>query len=359
VPWQSTEFVGISRKVKMYWRLQTIHDRFISLQLYKTLHRAKGLMVSTATNGTNKTNESRDPKTVPPSFAPSLLPPAPSHIIHYIWIQGVEHLRNHAPVFFENLSLWPRMFSGWEVRVWDDASIRRELAATDKELGLDLVSVYDGAAKMAVKADIARYPILYTHGGLYVDADLECLRPFAHMLLPDRVTAMTRNLYDVVERRHLARTNNSIFYMPQRKCAAALAMMRRIATRPLPSTTEQVLTYAGPKALFEVLTTTPGDVQWLPVDMFEPVQIHTMNKHGLRGDAARAAFPFAFTAHTYTMSWLPSSGRRLLFSVSKTMAYVLQQRTLLAIILLVVLLVFVPVCAVFITLWAVSRRHRA
>jgi hypothetical protein len=242
------------------------------------------------------------------------------------------------------------MFPGWEVKVWDGEAARAQLVATDQELGLGLASAFDGAKKMAVKADIARYSMLYTFGGLYVDADLECLRPFAHFLHECQPTAMMRNLYDAIEKRHLCHTNNSIFHIPLPKSGVALDMLTHMATRPLPVTTQDVLMYGGPKALYQMLKKYP--VQWVPTDMFEPIQIHTMNMYGVRGDAARAVFPYAFTVHTYGMSWVAGPGRKALVAVAKGAALVMQQRTVLLFILVAVLLVLLPVCVVFIVLWA-------
>jgi hypothetical protein len=245
------------------------------------------------------------------------------------------------------------MFPGWQVRVWDGAAARSQLEATDRELGLTLARDFDGAQQLAVKADIARYSILYTHGGLYVDADLECLRPFAHFLHPTKPTAMMRNLYDAIEKQHLSHTNNSIFCMPLPRSGAARDMLVHMSKLPLPQTTKAVLEYGGPKALYDILT--GHDVQWVPSDMFEPIQIHTMNVYGVRGDRARAMFPFAYTIHSYGMSWVNSTGRRILMTLAKSTALIIQQRTVLVFVLLALLLVFVPVCAVFIALWAQGK----
>lgn len=280
--------------------------------------------------------------------------PDPSHLIHFIWIQGVDHLKTASPVYYENLQLWKQMFPDWTVRVWDGAAARAQLEATDRELGLNLVGAYDEARKLAVKADIARYSILYTYGGLYVDADLECLRPFAHFLHPTKPTAMMRNLYDAIEKKHLCHTNNSIFYIPLVKSGVAKDMMVHMSATPLPQSTKAVLTYGGPKALFNVMSRY--DMQWVPTDLFEPIQIHTMNMYGVRGDAARAAFPYACTVHTYGMSWVNGTGRRVLLALAKSASAIMQQRTVLLFVLFVLILVILPVCVVFVTLWAKQKR---
>eukprot|EP00966_Prymnesium_polylepis_P239325 5534579-Prymnesium_polylepis.2 len=58
---------------------------------------------------------------------------------------------------------------------WTDQSAR-ELIATHYAWFLN---VYDGYPSYIQRCDAARYFILYHHGGVYADLDIECFRPFA------------------------------------------------------------------------------------------------------------------------------------------------------------------------------------
>jgi len=58
--------------------------------------------------------------------------------------------------------------SGWEVKVWDDAQ-GRALVASDHPR---LLSAWDGLAKGVERADLFRYVVLLSRGGVYVDADV-------------------------------------------------------------------------------------------------------------------------------------------------------------------------------------------
>lgn len=82
-------------------------------------------------------------------------------IIHQIWIGDLE-----PPTAM--MQTWRDLNPTWEHRIWRDATGWRTQAAID------------AVSRMHGKADMMRYEILAEHGGIYVDADAECVRP-----LPD------------------------------------------------------------------------------------------------------------------------------------------------------------------------------
>ena len=47
--------------------------------------------------------------------------------------------------------------------------------------------MYDGYPSYIQRCDAARYFIVYHHGGVYVDLDIECFRPFASAMGNARV----------------------------------------------------------------------------------------------------------------------------------------------------------------------------
>lgn len=98
------------------------------------------------------------------------------HTIHRIWLGGLE-------------PDWQRPFAagwrqpGWRVEQWDDRLVEGLFPLINQD-------VYDRAEEIApdhvgqLRSDVLRYEILHRHGGVYVDADLECLKPL-DSLLPD------------------------------------------------------------------------------------------------------------------------------------------------------------------------------
>lgn len=87
-------------------------------------------------------------------------------IIHQIWIGP--HPRPEAW-----MKSWSRLNPNWEYRLWIDGNLPplRNQRAFD-EYG----NCWSG------KADVLRYGLLLRHGGIYVDADTECLRPLDELL---------------------------------------------------------------------------------------------------------------------------------------------------------------------------------
>lgn len=86
-------------------------------------------------------------------------------IIHQIWLgspfpERCKQLR----------ATWLQFHPDWQYMLWTEKEI--------KEFGLRNAAMYDAATNWGEKSDIARYEILYRLGGLYVDTDFECLKPF-------------------------------------------------------------------------------------------------------------------------------------------------------------------------------------
>ena len=86
-------------------------------------------------------------------------------IIHQIW------LGSPFPEKYRKLQeSWLKNHPDWKYILWTDKDI--------KEFGLENEAMYERASNYGEKSDIARYEILYRIGGLYVDTDFECLKPF-------------------------------------------------------------------------------------------------------------------------------------------------------------------------------------
>jgi hypothetical protein len=75
------------------------------------------------------------------------------------------------------MASWKRHHPGWEVRLW-----------TEEDLPEDPIrpEVLERLRAPVERADILRLEILYRHGGVYVDTDLECRRPIDPLLEGER-----------------------------------------------------------------------------------------------------------------------------------------------------------------------------
>ena len=85
--------------------------------------------------------------------------------IHQIWLGGPlpEKYKKFQQSWIEN-------HPDWEYKLWTDKDI--------EELNLINIKYYKNGKNLGEKSDIARLEILYRFGGLYIDTDFECLRPF-------------------------------------------------------------------------------------------------------------------------------------------------------------------------------------
>jgi hypothetical protein len=101
----------------------------------------------------------------PASDAPLLIP----RTVHRVWLGGAPLPDEHG-AFGETFE---RHNPGWAMRLWGDEDLdalgigafERELSRSPSEL-----------------SDLIRYEVLRRHGGVYVDTDVECLRPLAPLL---------------------------------------------------------------------------------------------------------------------------------------------------------------------------------
>jgi hypothetical protein len=93
-------------------------------------------------------------------------------VVHRVWLgrsgMPLEHVR-----FGET---WRQHHPGWRFRVWRDRDVR----------GLLPTEVVARARHYTELSDLVRFEVLRRHGGVYVDTDVECLRPFEDLLQGER-----------------------------------------------------------------------------------------------------------------------------------------------------------------------------
>ncbi len=85
-------------------------------------------------------------------------------IIHHIWLGSP--LPEKCRILRDT---WMKNHPGWEFVLWTDADIEK--------FGLENKAAYDASSNWGEKSDIARYEIVWRHGGLYVDTDYESVKP--------------------------------------------------------------------------------------------------------------------------------------------------------------------------------------
>lgn len=81
-------------------------------------------------------------------------------IIHQIW------LGDEKPPY-RLMETWEAMHPDWEYKLWTDENIKDVI---------ELLPQYHEIEEYCGKADILRYQILHKFGGVFIDADSQCLR---------------------------------------------------------------------------------------------------------------------------------------------------------------------------------------
>lgn len=85
--------------------------------------------------------------------------------IHQIWLGGTIPTK-----YKEYTDTWKKFHPDWEYRLWTDSDV--------SEVDIPRRDLFDSIGNPGQKSDFLRYHILNQLGGIYVDADFECLKPF-------------------------------------------------------------------------------------------------------------------------------------------------------------------------------------
>jgi hypothetical protein len=94
------------------------------------------------------------------------------------------HTRRLPPELVDSLAAIRRANPGWRHRFYDDADIRRFIG---RRYGPDVLSYFDAINPnyRAARADLFRYLVIYSEGGVYLDAKSLPTRPLSEVIRPD------------------------------------------------------------------------------------------------------------------------------------------------------------------------------
>lgn len=103
-------------------------------------------------------------------------------VIHFIWLGP----RPFPPESVDNVRTWIAKNPGWKVKFWTDRERSppcegMETVKVEDFSFLKLGACYEQSQNWGEKSDLLRYEILYQEGGVYVDHDANCLKPFNGM----------------------------------------------------------------------------------------------------------------------------------------------------------------------------------
>ena len=126
-----------------------------------------------------------------------------SKIIHQIWLQG----QNNMPEkFLKKVNKIKNFHLLWKYYFWDDIAIIN-LLSKNKEW----IETYYKLLYLHQKVDYAKYVILYEYGGVYIDIDVEIVKPLDNLL-------QNNSEYDLIVSRINLTTFESLLYCNRNIC---------------------------------------------------------------------------------------------------------------------------------------------
>ena len=95
-----------------------------------------------------------------------------TRIIHCCWFGGPK-----TRLAEKCLASWRKFAPGWEIKVWDEGNVRRDLCGPGGGDGREFFEAAIAAKKWAMASDWLRMKALYEEGGIYLDLDVELVAP--------------------------------------------------------------------------------------------------------------------------------------------------------------------------------------
>jgi hypothetical protein len=90
-------------------------------------------------------------------------------VFHQIWLGPDPFPSEYVPY----QRSWQQHHPGWELRLWTEGDLPGDLQRKE---------IYERLRQPAERSDLLRFELLDRHGGIYLDADFECLRSIESLL---------------------------------------------------------------------------------------------------------------------------------------------------------------------------------
>lgn len=174
-------------------------------------------------------------------------------IIHFIWL-GSPLPERCKPM----VASWKKFHPGWQVRLWTDADVASFKMKNKK--------AFDQSHNWGEKSDIWRYEILDRFGGLYVDTDFECVKPF------DRIHQSCELFAGIAYGKEAGLYNGLIGTIPGHPIIKRCIESIKPSTGPKNNDSNRIMDETGPglftRCFLALAQRFPGDVVPFPVTYF-------------------------------------------------------------------------------------------
>jgi mannosyltransferase OCH1-like enzyme len=220
-------------------------------------------------------------------------------IIHRIWL-GDKRIPESAETFAE---LWRIHCPHWHMRLWRDEDVEREL----KFWLPRNVELYHSSRNYGEKSDIARYEILYRHGGLYVDTDVEPLRPIDSIIDHRKITFFAgKECFNRNEQRFIY--GNAVigchhFHPAMKDIVRSLYWEVRKSYEDNIGLIWQIVKGSGPHFLTKILHRHLNKIRIFDPEVFYP-GFDSENVKKYTGDLIRRISPNSYLFHHWNNTWI-------------------------------------------------------
>jgi hypothetical protein len=207
--------------------------------------------------------------------------------IHFIWLGSPLPKR-----YAKNIETWKKFHPDWKFKVWTDKDV--------KPFKLYNKAAFDAAKNYGEKSDIWRYEILYRYGGLYVDTDFECLKPFE---------SFHHNIefYAGIDHCPVAQVNNALIGS-RPKHPILKSCIKNIQQGPGDSEFHRILNQTGPihftYCFMNYVREHPKNVVALPVTVVFPYPSGQRGNPDLESVKKRWVKKESYALHYWDMSWV-------------------------------------------------------
>ena len=202
-------------------------------------------------------------------------------VIHYCWFGG-----RPLPRLAERcIDSWRRLMPDAEIRRWDESNY--DVAC------VPYTAAAARAGKWAFVSDYARLDIVYQHGGIYLDVDVELLKPLDDLLGFVAFCGLERG----------GKVNSGLAFGAEKGCRIIGEFrddyLGRTEFRACPEILTEILERHG--FIRENLRQRVGELEILPTEYFDPV-----DEFGILNTTH-----FSYARHYGLSSWYPTGWRML------------------------------------------------
>lgn len=201
--------------------------------------------------------------------------------IHQIW------LGSPIPEKYKRLGdTWILKHPGWEYKLWTDEDVAG--------FGLEKWQIFRGSNNWGQKSDIFRYEILKRYGGIYVDTDFECIKPFDDLLYLNFFTSLA---YEMKVELYIGLIATVPNHPIINRCVQKLRLLPK--GKGYHHIFESTGSYHFTRCFMEEAKNSPCGVVAFPMGFFYPWP-NNQRKHHHPNSFIK---PYSYAIHRWAVSW--------------------------------------------------------